>query len=209
MLESYGVANVVVRPLRKRDESSSEVGETASQRFETIVQPHYETMYRVAYRLTRSPHDAEDLAQEVCIRAFARLDELEALEQPRGWLLRVLFRLFVDSMRRYERKHVGSIDDVDGSALAYEGPTPVEEAERALERRRLDDAWQHLDHEQRSLLALHDVEGHSLAELMELTGLKEGTLKSRLHRARVRLGRLLQRERETPPTPDDRARSSR
>lgn len=195
---------MVVRPLRKRDEQSGAVGETAPQRFATVVQPHYETMYRMAYRLTRSAHDAEDLAQEVCVRAFTRLDELEALDQPRGWLLRVLYRLFVDSMRRYERKHVGSIDDVDGGVLAYDGPTPVEEAERALERRRLDGAWQHLDHEQRSLLALHDIEGHSLAELMELTGLKEGTLKSRLHRARVRLGRLLQRE--TPP-PGDRARS--
>ena len=202
--ERWG-SDVVVRPLRERDEPSAAAGETAPHRFATVVQPHYETMYRMAYRLTRSAHDAEDLAQEVCIRAFVRLDEIEALEQPRAWLLRVLYRLFVDSMRRYERKHVGSIDDVDGSVLAYEGPSPVEETERALERRRLDGAWQHLDHEQRALLALHDVEGHSLAELMELTGLKEGTLKSRLHRARVRLGRLLQRE--TPPTPGDRARS--
>jgi RNA polymerase sigma-70 factor (ECF subfamily) len=197
---------VVVRPLRKRDEPSGALDETAPQRFAAVVQPHYETMYRMAFRLTRSAHDAEDLAQEVCVRAFTRLDEIEMLEQPRGWLLRVLYRLFIDSMRRYERKHVGSIDDVDDHVLAYEGPSPVEEAERALERRRLDDAWTHLDHEQRALLALHDVEGHSLAELMELTGLKEGTLKSRLHRARVRLGRLLQRE--TPPTPGDRARSS-
>jgi RNA polymerase sigma-70 factor (ECF subfamily) len=163
-------------------------------------------MYRVAFRLTRSPHDAEDLAQEVCVRAYARLDEIEVLEQPRGWLLRVLYRLFVDSTRRYERRHVGSIDDVEDGVLAYEGPSPVEEAERALERRRLDAAWRHLDHEQRALLALHDVEGYSLAELMELTGAKEGTLKSRLHRARVRLGRLLQRE--ASPPQDDRARSS-
>jgi RNA polymerase sigma-70 factor (ECF subfamily) len=44
------------------------------------------------------------------------------------------------------------------------------------------------------LLALHDVEGHSLAEINEITGIKEGTLKSRLHRARVRLGKLLRRE---------------
>jgi len=195
---------VAVRPLRQRDETSGPIAASAPQRFAVLVEPHYETMYRVAYRLTRSAHDAEDLAQEVCVRAFARLDEIEVLEQPRGWLLRVLFRLFVDSVRRYERKHVGSIDDVDEDLLAYEGPSPVEEAERALERRRLDEAWRHLDHEQRALLALHDVEGYSLAELMGLTGLKEGTLKSRLHRARVRLGRLLQRE--TPR--GDRARSS-
>jgi RNA polymerase sigma-70 factor (ECF subfamily) len=62
-----------------------------------------------------------------------------------------------------------------------------------LARRRLDEAWRHLDEEQRALLALHDVEGYSLLELNELTGIKEGTLKSRLHRARVRLGKLLER----------------
>jgi RNA polymerase sigma-70 factor (ECF subfamily) len=164
------------------------------ERFAAIVQPHYEVLYRVAYRLTRSAHDAEDLAQEVCARAYPRLDELEALEQPRGWLLRVLYRLYVDSVRRYERKHVASIDDVEPEALVCERPSPAEETERALDRRRIGRAWQYLDEQQRALLALHDMEGYSLAELNELTGLKEGTLKSRLHRARVRLGRLLERE---------------
>ena len=163
-------------------------------RFAAIVEPHYELMYRVGYRLTRSVQDAEDLAQEVCVRAFPRLDELERLEQPRGWLLRVLFRLFVDSSRRYERKHVGSLDDIDADALVCDGPSPADEAERALTQRRLSRAWQHLDKEQRALLALHDVEGYTLLELRELTGLKDGTLKSRLHRARVRLGKLLLRE---------------
>ncbi|HVY66440.1 MAG TPA: RNA polymerase sigma factor [Gammaproteobacteria bacterium] len=163
-------------------------------RFAALVQPHYDVLYRVAYRFTRSVHDAEDLAQEVCVRAYPRLAELEQLEQPRGWLLRVLYRLFVDSVRRYERRHVASIDDIDADELVCERPGPVEETERALDRRRLSRAWQHLDQEQRALLALHDVEGYSLAELKELTGLKDGTLKSRLHRARVRLGRLLQRE---------------
>lgn len=163
-------------------------------RFAAIVQPHYEVLYRVAYRLTRSVHDAEDLAQEVCARAYPRLDELERLAQPRGWLLRVLYRLFVDSVRRYERRHVTSIDDVDSDSMVCEQPSPAEEADRALDRRRLGRAWQYLDEQQRALLALHDMEGYSLAELNELTGLKEGTLKSRLHRARVRLGKLLQRE---------------
>jgi RNA polymerase sigma-70 factor (ECF subfamily) len=151
-------------------------------------------MYRVAYRLTRSSHDAEDLAQEVCVRAYSRLDELERLEQPRGWLLRVLYRLFVDSVRRYERRHVSALDDIDADGLVCGEPTPPEEAERSLSRRKLDKAWRHLDDEQQALLALHDIEGHSLAELMALTGMKEGTLKSRLHRARVRLGKLLERE---------------
>lgn len=183
----------MVRALRQRDVTPATSAASATARFAAIVEPHYEALYRLAYRLTRSRHDAEDLAQEVCVRAYSRLDELELLEQPRGWLLRVLYRLFVDTVRRYERKHVGSIDDVTAE-LASEAPSPVEEAERALTRRRLDDAWRYLDAEQQALLALHEVEGHTLGELVELTGLKEGTLKSRLHRARVRLGKLLSRE---------------
>jgi RNA polymerase sigma factor (sigma-70 family) len=183
---------VGVRALQPRSPPPAPTADSAKQRFAVLVEPHYEVMYRVAYRLTRSAHDAEDLAQEVCARAYTRLADLELLEQPRGWLLRVLYRLFVDSVRRYERKHVESLEDAD--AIAFEGPTLLEEAERATERRRLDLAWRHLDHDQQALLALHDIEGHSLAELMKLTGLKEGTLKSRLHRARVRLGKLLQRE---------------
>jgi RNA polymerase sigma factor (sigma-70 family) len=184
---------------RKRARSLTviEGGRSTADRFAAVVQPHYETMYRVAYRLTRSTQDAEDLAQEVCVRAYPRIDELEQLEQPRGWLLRVLYRVFVDSMRRYERNHVGSIDDVEESLLVSEQPGPAEEADRAMDRRRLDRAWRYLDQEQRALLALHDIEGHTLAEIHELTGLKEGTLKSRLHRARVRLGKLLRRKTPT------------
>ena len=167
---------------------------SAVERFETIVQPHYEVLYRTAYRLTRSKHDAEDLAQEVCARAYPRLDELELLEQPRGWLLRVMYRLFIDWARRYERTHVSSMEIVDVLGISSDDPGPEALTERALEARHLDRAWLRLDREQRVLLALHDVEGHSLAEINEITGIKEGTLKSRLHRARVRLGKLLRHE---------------
>ena len=166
------------------------------ERFAALVEPHYEVLYRAAYRLTRSTHDAEDLAQEVCVRAYPRLEELEMLDQPRAWLLRVMYRLFVDWTRRYERTHVESMETVDVSALESDEAGPAEMAQRLLDGGHLDSAWSKLDHEQRGLLALHDVEGYTLAELREITGLKEGTLKSRLHRARVRLGKLLRREQE-------------
>lgn len=167
-------------------------GESDASRFATLVQQHYASLYRAAYRLTRSAADAEDLVQEVCTRAYPRFGEIESLEQPRGWLFRVLYRLFIDTRRRYERTNVRAI--VDGEDFVSDEPGPAEEADRALDRLRLDVAWQHLNAEQRLLLALHDVEGYTLAEIQSLTGLKEGTIKSRLHRARVRLGRLLRRE---------------
>ena len=167
-------------------------GESERDRFAKLIRQHYQVLYRAAYRLTGSTVDAEDLVQEVCVRAYPRLDEVEALEHPRGWLLRVLYRLFVDLRRRYERRNVRAIDENE-EFLSGE-PSPAEEAERALDRRRIEDAWRHLNPEHRLLLVLHDVEGYSLAEIQSLTGLKDGTIKSRLHRARVRLGRLLQRD---------------
>ena len=166
-------------------------GRSFALRFEELMRAHYATLYRSAYRLTRSVDDAEDLVQEVCVRAFPRLEELEQLDQPRAWLLRVLRRIFIDQTRRYERRHVASLETIEQGSLAASAPGPCEEAETAERAERLARAWQLLDKDNRSLLALHDIEGYSLAELMEITGLKEGTLKSRLHRARVKLGRLL------------------
>ena len=155
---------------------------------------HYQPLFRTAYRLTRSVHDAEDLVQEVCVRAFPRLTEVEALEQPRHWLMRVLYRLFIDSSRRYERRNADSIDAMENEILSSTEPGPLEQTEALMSSERLDRAWRRLDDGQRALLALHDIEGYSLAELNEMMGIKEGTLKSRLHRARVRLGKLLQLE---------------
>src|SRR5262249_43152285 len=90
--------------------------------------------------------------------------------------------------------HVTSMEIVDVLAMESDEPGPLELTERAHEARHLDRAWVRLDRQQRALLALHDVEGHSLAEMHQITGIKEGTLKSRLHRARVRLGKLLKHE---------------
>ena len=81
----------------------SDGGGSGSDAFTTLVRQHYQTLYRAAYRLTRSAVDAEDLVQEVCARAYPRIGEITRLEQPRGWLLRVLYRLFIDLRRRYER----------------------------------------------------------------------------------------------------------
>ena len=166
----------------------------AAERFESLILSHYRALFRAAYRMTRSVADAEDLVQEVCVRSFPRLDELEALDKPRHWLMRVLYRLVIDKSRRFERRHVESLD-VDGAdELVSPDLDPAEQSDVLRERERLDRAWRRLTDDERILLALHDVEGYSLAELNLMLGLKEGTMKSRLHRARVRLGKLLRGE---------------
>lgn len=163
---------------------------SAPARFEALVCPHYETLYRTAWRWTRSTEDAEDLVQETLVRAYPRVSELERLDKPRSWLIRVMYRLFVDATRRHDRRKVVPLDAV-AAELASELPGPEESTERARNAERVALVWGRMDRENRALLALHDIEGYTLAELMEMTGLKEGTLKSRLHRSRVLLGRLL------------------
>lgn len=165
-----------------------------ADRFEALVRPHYRMLYRTAYRWTRSVEEAEDLVQETCVRAYPRLEELEGLDRPAAWLTRVMYRLFVDSTRRHERRFVDALETGAAAELRSDAPGPDEVAERNALSDRLGRAWRHIEREKRVLLTLHDVEGYTLAELSRLTGLKEGTLKSRLHRARVLLGRLLERE---------------
>lgn len=167
-------------------------GTEAVQRFERIVRPHFEMLYRVAYRFTGSRPDAEDLVQELCVRAYRNIESLTDLDNPKTWLLCVLRRLFIDQTRRYDRVNVSSLETAADGSLEQDAPGPLELADSALSVRRLANHWKKLGKEERSMLALHDIEGYSLAELSEMTGLKTGTIKSRLHRARVKLGRLLQ-----------------
>jgi RNA polymerase sigma factor (sigma-70 family) len=169
-------------------------GGGARQQFERLVTPHYATLYRVAYRFTGSRHDAEDLVQETCARAYRNIERVAELDNPRTWLMCIMRRLFIDQTRRYDRSNIGGLDEGLDERLSSHEPGPPELMESELIARRVEGSWRKLGKEQRALLALHDVEGYSLAELQEITGLKIGTLKSRLHRARVKLGRMLQSE---------------
>lgn len=173
-------------------------GRNAARSFERFIEPHFGALYRRAYRFTMNRPDAEDLVQEVCIRAFPRLCDLERMDDPMPWLSCVLYRVFIDMTRRSVRSPIDTAAFLDEDSRWASAPgdelDPEAQAERALSRRRLEAAWRYLTATQRALLALHDVEGYTLPEIEELTGLPQGTIKSRLYRARERLGRLLERK---------------
>lgn len=161
--------------------------------FSALIAPHLAALFRSAYRLTGNRPDAEDLVQEVCLRAFAEIGTLRSFEQPKGWLFKVAYRVFVDGVRRRSRSRVHVTGEDFDSTRPSEQPSPEEAAEGDLVERRMLDALDRLDRDQRALLALH-VEGHTLAELQAITDLSTDVLKARLYRARVRLGKLLAAE---------------
>jgi RNA polymerase sigma-70 factor (ECF subfamily) len=168
---------------------------THRHRFDMLVRPHFDALYSAACRMTQSPHDAEDLVQEVCLKAFARLDELELIEFGRAWLLKVLYHEFIDKQRRNGRSPVdiaptgAESDEPDLIAEGTAQPDELVDLEQRIER--VLWAMRRLNADQCSLLAMHDVEGFSIDELCRLTGMPAGTIKAQLHRTRMKLGRLL------------------
>jgi len=170
----------------------------APSRFEELLRPHLEYLYRLAWRFTGNSADAEDLVQDVLLKLYPR-EELSRIEKLRPWLARVLYRQYVDWVRRRARSPiVEQALDMEGEdpldALpALEGG-PEEHAERSRWQERIAEALGRLNPEQRAVVALHDIEGYSLEELAEVLETPLGTLKSRLHRARGRLRALLRME---------------
>ena len=162
------------------------------------MRPHFDALYGAAWRFTRSTNDAEDLVQEVCLKAYLKLDELESIEHQRAWLLRVLYNLFIDGQRKNQRTPLALIQDSpDGELLDIEAGNqyqPDEQVDRMMHIDNILVAMKLLDKENCALLVLHDVDGYGLQELQSLTGLPIGTLKSQLHRTRAKLGRLLRND---------------
>lgn len=162
-----------------------------------LIAPHLRALFRSAYRHTGNRADAEDLVQDVCVRALAHLATLQSLDQPKSWLMKIAYRVFVDGVRRRNRSPVRASDEDFDATRESDGPGPEERADGEMAGQRLLAALGDLTREQRALLALH-AEGYTLAELEAITGLTADTLKARLYRARVRLGKLLTTERPRP-----------
>ncbi len=157
-----------------------------AKRFERVIGPDMDHLRRLAIRLTGNTDDAADLLQDLMLRLQPRMDEVVALERPRPWLSRVLYRLFVDEWRR--RRSGPEIDgSVEPDAAAGGGLDPENAFEQGLTRARLQNALDRLPAFQRELVIMHDVEGYTLVEVAEITATPTGTLKSRLHRARAAL----------------------
>jgi RNA polymerase sigma-70 factor (ECF subfamily) len=177
-----------------------------ADRFEQIIRPHIETLYRFAYRLCNSRDDAEELVQLLLIRLFPKLQQLESIEKLSPWLCRGLHNLYIDSYRSVMRQSTLFDFESDGDNVVSDQVTPFEHVSGKELMTRIDAALNQLNDDQRILVLLHDSEGYTLNELTDILQVPLGTLKSRLNRARTNLKKLLSRE---PPGGLDRVTDSR
>jgi len=158
--------------------------------WEEIVEQHSARVYRLAYRLTGNPHDAEDLTHDVFIRVFRSLHSY----QPgtfEGWLHRITTNVFLDKMRRKQRIRFDALSDESAARL----PTREAGPEAAFDATHFDDDVQRaldaLSPDFRAAVVLCDIEGLSYEEIAATLGVKLGTVRSRIHRGRAQLREAL------------------
>ena len=167
--------------------------------FEQLVSPQFTHIYRLAYRLTRSTPEAEDLMQDVLVLLYQRCDELAGVKDLRSWLGRVVYNRFVDQYRARLRRRVAEPADLSASegnesllnSIPSEAPGPEETAVLAAQLSQLDVALDRLNDDQRIAVLLHDAEGYTLEEIEKVTGTPVATIKTRLHRGRAKMRTLL------------------
>jgi RNA polymerase sigma-70 factor (ECF subfamily) len=178
-------------------EPASEAADWTPPSWEEVVRTHSARVYRLAYRLTGNPHDAEDLTQDVFVRVFRSLSTYTP-GTFEGWLHRITTNLFLDQVRRKQRIRFDALADDAADRLAGREPTPAQH----YDDRHLDGDVQHaldaLAPEFRAAVVLCDIEGLSYEEIAATLGIKLGTVRSRIHRGRAQLRAALEHRAPRP-----------
>ncbi|MFL6159042.1 MAG: RNA polymerase sigma factor SigE [Marmoricola sp.] len=158
--------------------------------WDQIVADHSTRVYRLAYRLTGNPYDAEDLTQEVFVRVFRSLHTYTP-GTFEGWLHRITTNLFLDQARRKSRIRFDALPEDADNRL----PSPVATPDVAYLNQMFDAdveaALAALPPDFRAAVVLCDVEGLSYEEIADVLGVKMGTVRSRIHRGRTMLRKAL------------------
>ena len=174
-----------------------------------LLEQHGGRILALGRQFCASPEEAEDMLQETFLQAWRKWEQFEGRSSPGTWLYTIASRI----CQRFHRKRSGEpdrLESLEGSALFHEASLPVvpEEDDPLAEqirregRERVEAAILDLPDEFRMPLVLREIAGFSLAEIGAILDLKEATVKTRLHRARMRLrdavSSVLPR-REVPP----------
>jgi RNA polymerase sigma-70 factor (ECF subfamily) len=164
--------------------------------FNSLVERYQSSVYSLCLRLLGSPQAAEDAAQEAFLSAYRALPSF-AGGNVRSWLLRIAANESKDELRRRKRKDpAGSLNEMfDNPDAPVEVPDPGEPLELIVERREFSEHVQRslllLPFDQRQAVVLSDLHGYHYDEIATMTGASVGTVKSRIHRGRERLRKVL------------------
>jgi RNA polymerase sigma-70 factor (ECF subfamily) len=172
-------------------------GNTAA--FGELVRRHQERLFNTVYRLVDNAEDAQDVVQEAFLNAYQSLDGFHGDAAFFTWLYRIAVNAAISLKRKQRvlaridgREGEPGIEPLDTSELSR----PSHALEQAEQERRIRQALGRLSPEHRAVLVLKDMEGEKYETMAEILQIPIGTVRSRLHRARLELRELLERSEE-------------
>jgi RNA polymerase sigma-70 factor (ECF subfamily) len=182
---------LLIRKLRERDEKA----------FREIVAEHSDRIYNLTYRMLGNREEAEDVSQEVFITLFKSIDSFRGDSKLSTWLYRIAVNHCKNRIKYLARRHDRDQSEYDEELLrehaagAATAPNPAPRPDKQLEGVELEQIMQRcialLEEEHRLVIVLRDVEDLSYEEICAITNLPTGTVKSRLHRARLALKKMM------------------
>jgi len=173
-------------------------GEALLKEYDALYQKYQRRVYRQCFRMLGNPEDAEDVTQEVFLQLFRKANTFRGEANFSTWLHRLTVNTVLMQMRRHRRWR-GAVTSLDAAPASEEGVNEVLRrvnalagtATNRLDKIGLDVAIAQLSSGYQEIFLLHDVEGYRHDEIAKLLGISEGTSKSQLHKARLRLRALI------------------
>lgn len=161
--------------------------------FEQLYRRHFRRVYSICLRMTGNPTEAEDMAQDVFVHLFNKVGSFRGESAFTTWL----HRMTVNHVLMHFRKR-----STRSEVLTEEGETPIQivkgtenpNAMPIIDRIALEKAIEQLPPGYRTVFVLHDIEGYEHEEIAKMLGFAEGTSKSQLHKARLKLRGLIRQQ---------------
>ena len=171
--------------------------------FAKVVRHSQKKVFNISYRMLGNMEEAKDLAQEVFISVFESIKGLREEEKFDAWVTQITLNHCRNRWKYLKRRQYFNSDSLDDPVETEDGPMPRSvgdpsgNPETLYEKKMIQQIIQKgllkLNEDQRELIVLRDLQGFSYEEIGELLGLPEGTIKSKLHRARMSLKGVLER----------------
>lgn len=181
--------HLLIARLRRRDPAA----------FELLVRTHQDRVYDFCVRMLADREEAFDLTQEIFISIHRHMDKFRADAKLTTWVYRIARNHCLNRLKYLKRRgrgrseEYGETNELSITEAMGGAGRPDDAVASKTDRELVHRAIKELDEDQRALVVLRDVEGLSYEEIMEITELPEGTVKSRLHRAREKLAGILTR----------------
>jgi len=166
--------------------------------YEELIRRYQRKIYALVYNMTSNKEDAEDLVQDVFVKAYTSLKSFKGDSSFYTWTYRIAVNRTINFLKKRKRNPALSLDDVDQAVErdpAYvelqARESPVREAGLSELQKRLNEALQTLSEKHRTVVVLHDIQGVPHEEIARMLECSEGTVRSRLFYARQQLQREL------------------